>query len=88
MRILDRQRYWAYFKAYTICFIALVGLYVVFDAFSNIDEFAEVAEGTAATSGQHGLVLPDSHEPVLRPAVRRDRHDGGDFHGDLDAAGQ
>ncbi len=46
MRILDRQRYWAYLKAYLICFSALVGMYVVFDAFSNIDEFSEVSDGT------------------------------------------
>ena len=45
MRILDRQRYWAFFKAYVICFIALVGLYVVIDAFSNFDEFAKRADG-------------------------------------------
>jgi lipopolysaccharide export system permease protein len=45
VRILDRQRYWAFFKAYVICFIALVGLYIVIDAFSNLDEFAERADG-------------------------------------------
>jgi lipopolysaccharide export system permease protein len=45
MRILDRQRYWAFMKAYIICFTALVGLYVVIDAFSNLDEFAKRAEG-------------------------------------------
>ena len=41
MRILDRQRYWSFVKAYFICFFALVGLYVVIDSFSNIDEFSE-----------------------------------------------
>ncbi len=45
MRILDRERYWAYFKAYVICFTALVGLYVVIDAFSNFDEFTQRATG-------------------------------------------
>jgi lipopolysaccharide export system permease protein len=45
MRILDRQRYWAFFKAYLICFISLVGLYVVIDAFSNLDEFSKRADG-------------------------------------------
>jgi len=45
MRILDRQRYWSFLKAYFICFTALVGLYVVIDAFSNIDEFAQVTKG-------------------------------------------
>jgi lipopolysaccharide export system permease protein len=43
--ILDRQRYWAFFKAYVICYVSLVGLYVVIDAFSNLDEFAKRAEG-------------------------------------------
>ena len=44
MRILDRERYWAFIKAYFICFTALVGLYVVIDAFSNLDEFSEIAK--------------------------------------------
>ena len=35
------RAYWAFFKAYIICFIALVGLYIVIDAFSNLDEFTE-----------------------------------------------
>ena len=46
MRILDRERFWAFAKAYCICFVALVGLYVVIDAFTNVDEFAEVSETT------------------------------------------
>jgi lipopolysaccharide export system permease protein len=46
MRILDRERYWAFLKAYIICFIALVGLYVVIDAFENVDEFGKRADGT------------------------------------------
>jgi lipopolysaccharide export system permease protein len=45
MRILDRQRYWAFLKAYVICFTALVGLNVVLDAFSNFDEFLKRASG-------------------------------------------
>jgi lipopolysaccharide export system permease protein len=46
MRILDRERYWAFLKAYCICFLALVGLYIVLDAFENLDEFAQVTDGT------------------------------------------
>jgi lipopolysaccharide export system permease protein len=42
MWILDRQRYWAFFKAYVICFVSLVGLYIVIDAFTNLDEFTQV----------------------------------------------
>ncbi len=46
MRILDRERYWSFAKAYFICFVALVGLYVVIDSFSNLDEFEEVSDST------------------------------------------
>jgi lipopolysaccharide export system permease protein len=46
MKILDKQRYWAFFKAYAICYISLVGLYVVIDAFSNLDEFTKRADTT------------------------------------------
>jgi lipopolysaccharide export system permease protein len=46
MRILDRERYRSFVKAYFICFVALVGLYVVIDAFSNLDEFEEVSATT------------------------------------------
>lgn len=58
MRILDRERYWAFFKAYVICFIALVGLYVVIDAFANLDEFSEVSGGVKLfrTMGRYYLV--------------------------------
>lgn len=47
MRILDRERFWSFAKAYVICFVALVGLYVVIDAFENIDEFAKISSSTA-----------------------------------------
>ncbi len=47
MRILDRQRYWAFLKAYFVSFVSLVGLYVVIDAFSNLDEFLKVNSGSA-----------------------------------------
>jgi lipopolysaccharide export system permease protein len=60
MRILDRERYWSFAKAYFICFTALVGLYVVIDAFSNLDEFAEVADGSTIllfrTMGKYYLI--------------------------------
>ncbi len=43
MSILDRQRCWDFIKAYLICFTTLVGLYIVIDAFTNLDEFTEIA---------------------------------------------
>jgi lipopolysaccharide export system permease protein len=58
MRILDRQRYWAFIKAYFICYVSLVGLYIVIDAFSNFDEFTKRAEGgeLLRAMGQYYLV--------------------------------
>jgi len=58
MRILDRQRYWAFIKAYFTCYISLVGLWVVIDAFSNVDEFMKRAEGAELlrVMGQYYLV--------------------------------
>ena len=47
MWILDRQRYLNFFKAYVVCFITLIGLYIVIDVFANIDEFAKRAKGLA-----------------------------------------
>ena len=46
LSILDRQRYWAFFKAYMICYVSLVGLYIVIDAFSNLDEFTKRADNS------------------------------------------
>lgn len=46
LKILDRQRYWSFFKAYLVSFISLVGLYVVIDAFTNLDEFLKITSGT------------------------------------------
>lgn len=58
MRILDRQRYWAFAKAYLTCYVSLVGLRVVLDAFSNVDEFTKRASGSDlfVAMGQYYLV--------------------------------
>jgi lipopolysaccharide export system permease protein len=61
--ILDRQRYWAFLKAYITCYVSLVGLYVVIDAFTNLDEFMKRAEGVVELSrvmGRHYLM----HQPA------------------------
>jgi lipopolysaccharide export system permease protein len=42
MTILDRQRYWAYMKAYVICFTSMTSLYIIIDAFTNLDEFTKI----------------------------------------------
>jgi lipopolysaccharide export system permease protein len=41
MRILDRYLVRRFFQAYLITFASLIGLYLVIDAFTNLDEFSE-----------------------------------------------
>jgi lipopolysaccharide export system permease protein len=40
-KLLDRLLIYNYLKAYLICLVSLLGLYVVVDLFMNIDEFAQ-----------------------------------------------
>lgn len=44
MRIIDRYLLRQFVQVFLICFSSLTGLYIVFDAFSNLDEFAKAAE--------------------------------------------
>lgn len=41
MRIMDRYLLINFVVAYVICFVSMVGLYVVIDLFTNVDEFLE-----------------------------------------------
>lgn len=45
MRIIDRYLLRQFLQVFMICFCSLTGLYIVFDAFSNLDEFMQYAEG-------------------------------------------
>ncbi len=43
-KIVDRYILWQFISVLFICFFSLTGLYIVFDAFSNLDNFMECAE--------------------------------------------
>jgi len=45
MRIIDRYLLRQFLQAYVICFCSLIGLFIVFDAFTHIDEFIKFAAG-------------------------------------------
>jgi lipopolysaccharide export system permease protein len=45
MGIIDRYLLRQFVQAFFICFFSLTGLYVVFDAFTNLEEFMRCAEG-------------------------------------------
>src|SRR5262249_49645021 len=39
MTLLDRQMIYGYLKAYLICLVSLLSLYVVVDLFTNVEDF-------------------------------------------------
>jgi len=45
MRILDRLLLWAFLKAYAICLVSLLSLYIVIDLFTNLEDFAQHTSG-------------------------------------------
>lgn len=48
MGIYDRYLLWMFIKYYLMCFFGLIGLYVVFDMFANLDDFLQFAKSTPA----------------------------------------
>lgn len=45
MRILDRLLFVSFLKAYAICLVSLLSLYVVIDLFTNLEDFAQHTTG-------------------------------------------
>lgn len=39
MKIFDLYVFWKFFRIFVLCYISLVGVYVVFDLFTNLDDF-------------------------------------------------
>lgn len=51
MKIIDRYLLWQFVQVFVICFLSLTGLYVVFDAFSHLDEFLAYGEKSGNLPG-------------------------------------
>lgn len=45
MHLIDRMLIRSYLKAYLVCLISLLSLYVVVDLFTNLDDFADASKG-------------------------------------------
>lgn len=54
MRIIDRYMLRQFVQVFLICFSSLTGLYIVFDAFGNLDEFLRYAEKEGNLLGTMG----------------------------------
>ncbi len=72
MKIIDRYVVKQFLQSLAICLLCLVGLYVVFDVFSNIDEIVRVAEKHDGVLGilvrhyvPHSLVFYDRLSGML-----------------------
>jgi lipopolysaccharide export system permease protein len=48
MNLLDRQLIRSYIKAYLVCLVSLLSLYIVVDLFTNVDDFAGNKRGLSA----------------------------------------
>ncbi|VTS01336.1 LptF/LptG family permease [Tuwongella immobilis] len=48
MTLLDRLLFTAYLRAYAICFVSLLSLYIIIDMFTNLDDFAQSGQGFVA----------------------------------------
>lgn len=51
MKIIDRYLLGQFFQVYCICFVSIFGLYVVADAFPNLDSFIEAAKVQGSLPG-------------------------------------
>src|SRR5947209_6476090 len=51
MRIIDRYLLRQFLQVFFICFVSFDGLYIVIDAFSNLDEFLHYAESEGTVGG-------------------------------------
>jgi lipopolysaccharide export system permease protein len=54
MRIIDRYLLRQFLQTFVICYLSLMGLYVVFDAFTNLEQFLEKG---AKSGGVVGLIV-------------------------------
>jgi lipopolysaccharide export system permease protein len=54
MKILDRYVLRHFLQAFLVCYVSLAGLYIVFDAFSHLEEFLRVSERTGGLLGLMG----------------------------------
>lgn len=50
MKVIDRYVTWSFVKIFCICLICLTGLFVVVDAFSNLEEFFELGASGITTT--------------------------------------
>jgi len=54
-KLLDRQMVFNYIKAYLVCLVSLMGLFIVVDLFMNLDDFIQAHNGFGSVMEHIGL---------------------------------
>jgi lipopolysaccharide export system permease protein len=53
--LLDRHMVYSYVKSYIFCLVSLMGLFIVVDLFTNLDDFTQHRQGVSATLRNIGI---------------------------------
>src|ERR1700730_14898628 len=73
MHLLDRQLILSYLKSYLVCLTSLLGLYIVVDLFTNLDDFAHHHHGLTAVlkavGNYYGYKIPQIFDRLCEPIV-------------------
>jgi lipopolysaccharide export system permease protein len=73
MNLIDRQLILSYLKAYLVCLVSLLGLYIVVDLFTNLDDFAQHHHGPQAILRAiikyYGYKVPQIFDRLCEPIV-------------------
>jgi lipopolysaccharide export system permease protein len=73
MKLLDRLLIFNYLKSYLICLTSLLGLYIVVDLFTNLEDFSQHHQGLAAVIkaivNYYGYKVPQIFDRLCEPIV-------------------
>ncbi len=88
IKIIDRYLLRQFIMAFLICFCSLTGLYIVFDAFTNLDAFTAAAEKEGSLLQVMLRFYMFLRGFLLQPDFRRAGADQRHVHFDMDSTSQ
>ena len=86
--IIDRYMLRQFVQVLVICFLSLIGLYIVIDAFGHLDHFVDYCRKARQPARHAGRLLRVPGNRVFRPHQRRADAHRGHVHRHLDSAAQ
>ena len=88
MGIIDRYLLRQFLKTFLICFLSLMGLYVVIECSTNMEEFMRCGEKMGGVLKFIGPYYSYRTFRLFRPHQQHAGADFGDVHGFLDSTSQ